>query len=142
MLFILELDCLWESGFIQAASLDHLDEVLTLVLSLPWREREKGQLCNFENYKKEKGVQGEILWVHEVRVQIVTAISGVIICPIYIAQEPTKRKWDLLICWIFLFSVLNYIVFSGGTGCWIFVCLCTLYNLKYLVYYYIWIQNV
>lgn len=60
MLFILDLDCLWESGFIQAASLDHLDEVLTLVFSLPWREREKGQLCNFENYKKKKGVQGEI----------------------------------------------------------------------------------
>lgn len=134
MLFILDLDCLWESGFIQAASLDHLDEVLTLVLSLPWREREKGQLCNFENYKKEKGVQVEILWVHEVRVQVVTAISGLYHNLSNLHCTRTKRKWDILICWIFLFSVLNYIVFSGGTGCWIFVCLCTLYNLKYLVY--------
>lgn len=130
MLFILDLDCLWESGFIQAASLDHLDEVLTLVFSLPWREREKGQLCNFENYKKEKGVQGEILWVHEVRVQVVTAISGLYhnLSNLYCTR--TKRKWDILICWIFLFSLL----ISGGTRCWIFVCLCTLYNLKYLVY--------
>lgn len=94
----------------------------------------KGQLCNFENYKKEKGVQVEILWVHEVRVQVVTAISGLYHNLSNLHCTRTKRKWDILICWIFLFSVLNYIVFSGGTGCWIFVCLCTLYNLKYLVY--------